>query len=123
MLVCLQVRPRYGRSVIFEGLIPHAARPPSPAFKGPRYSFAVKMAKTPARALQHMLHDIFAQNENLLPSHEENLPEGGDEALKQLSKRIGDSVPEWNSTFIRFSKRAVEGREELQRALLDGTWA
>eukprot|EP00117_Sycon_ciliatum_P002845 scpid74740/ scgid7894/ len=35
-----QVRPRYGRSVIFEGLIPHAARPPSPKFKGPRYSFA-----------------------------------------------------------------------------------
>ncbi|KAK2547960.1 hypothetical protein P5673_031982 [Acropora cervicornis] len=36
------VRPRYGRMVIFRGIIPHSARPPSPGFNGVRYTFACK---------------------------------------------------------------------------------
>lgn len=37
------VRPRYGRIVIFRGIIPHSARPPSPGFSGARYTFACKV--------------------------------------------------------------------------------
>ena len=37
------VRPRYGRIVIFRGIIPHSARPPSPGFTGARYTFACKV--------------------------------------------------------------------------------
>ena len=38
------VRPRYGRIVIFRGIIPHSARPPSPEFSGARYTFACKVS-------------------------------------------------------------------------------
>ncbi|XP_071945135.1 uncharacterized protein [Antedon mediterranea] len=38
------VLPKYGRAVIFEGIIPHSARPPSPTFNGARLSFAVKLS-------------------------------------------------------------------------------
>lgn len=38
------VRPRYGRTVIFRGIIPHSARPPSAGFKGARYTFACKVS-------------------------------------------------------------------------------
>ena len=37
------VKPRYGRIVIFRGIIPHSARPPSPGFHGARYTFACKV--------------------------------------------------------------------------------
>ena len=39
------VRPRYGRIVIFRGIIPHSARPPSPGFSGARYTFACKVSE------------------------------------------------------------------------------
>jgi hypothetical protein len=39
------VRPRYGRMVIFRGIIPHSARPPSPGFTGARYTFACKVCE------------------------------------------------------------------------------
>lgn len=38
------VRPRYGRIVIFRGIIPHSARPPNPGFNGVRYTFACKVS-------------------------------------------------------------------------------
>ena len=38
------VSPRYGRIAIFRGIIPHSARPPSPDFKGARYTFACKVS-------------------------------------------------------------------------------
>jgi len=38
------VRPRYGRLVVFRGIIPHSARPPSAGFKGARYTFACKVS-------------------------------------------------------------------------------
>mgnify|MGYP002260049229 FL=1 len=39
------VRPRYGRMVIFRGIIPHSARPPNPGFNGVRYTFACKVSR------------------------------------------------------------------------------
>ncbi|XP_071511197.1 uncharacterized protein [Diadema antillarum] len=38
------VTPKYGRLVIFPGIVPHAARPPSPGYGNARYTFAVKVA-------------------------------------------------------------------------------
>lgn len=40
------VKPGYGRIVMFRGIIPHSARPPSPGFYGARYTFACKVSKT-----------------------------------------------------------------------------
>ena len=37
------VKPRYGRIVMFRGIIPHSARPPNPEFHGARYTFACKV--------------------------------------------------------------------------------
>jgi hypothetical protein len=37
------VKPHYGRIVMFRGIIPHSARPPSPKYHGARYTFACKV--------------------------------------------------------------------------------
>ncbi|XP_065060932.1 uncharacterized protein LOC135688140 [Rhopilema esculentum] len=41
--IVAEVRPRYGRSVIFQGQIPHSARPPSLNFTGARLTFVTKL--------------------------------------------------------------------------------
>ena len=55
-----EVRPRYGRSVIFQGMIYHSARPPTNSFDGIRYSFAVKMAEDEAQARVNRISEDFA---------------------------------------------------------------
>ncbi|XP_071486638.1 uncharacterized protein [Diadema antillarum] len=40
----ISVIPRFGRVVIFEGIIPHSARPPSPAFNDARLTFVAKLS-------------------------------------------------------------------------------
>ncbi|XP_062506019.1 uncharacterized protein LOC134182606 [Corticium candelabrum] len=52
-----EIRPRYGRVTIFEGAIPHSARPPSTAFTGGRYSLAVKVASSKFRARVNTLRE------------------------------------------------------------------
>ncbi|XP_028394289.1 uncharacterized protein LOC114518487 isoform X2 [Dendronephthya gigantea] len=42
--IITEVLPKYGRVVIFQGIIPHSARPPSRNFTGARLSFAVKLS-------------------------------------------------------------------------------
>lgn len=51
------VRPRYGRIVIFRGIIPHSARPPSPGFSGARYTFACKVARNYLLAMSKSLRE------------------------------------------------------------------
>jgi len=41
--IVAQVKPKYGRLVIFDGNIPHSARPPSFTFTGARLSFVTKL--------------------------------------------------------------------------------
>eukprot|EP00794_Sanderia_malayensis_P015297 gene15297-16874_t len=41
--IVAEVRPRYGRAVIFQGQIPHSARPPSLKFTGARLTFVTKL--------------------------------------------------------------------------------
>jgi len=41
--IVAEVRPRYGRAVIFQGQIPHSARPPSLNFTGARLTFVTKL--------------------------------------------------------------------------------
>lgn len=55
----IQVRPRYGRSVIFQSTIYHSARPPANLFDGLRYSFSVKMAEDEAQARLNRLTEDF----------------------------------------------------------------
>ncbi|XP_057303752.1 uncharacterized protein LOC130641105 [Hydractinia symbiolongicarpus] len=43
--IVAQVRPRYGRTVIFDGNIPHSARPPSFNYSGARLTFVTKLHK------------------------------------------------------------------------------
>lgn len=64
-----EVRPRYGRVCIFDGTIPHSARPPSPRFTGGRYTLAVKMASSKFRASANLFREI-SQHEDGLKSVE-----------------------------------------------------
>ena len=64
------VKPRYGRIAMFRGIIPHSARPPSPEYRGARYTFACKVSKTFGSAKQKKLretleafHDFGLDNE------------------------------------------------------------
>ena len=52
-----EVRPKYGRVCIFDGTIPHSARPPSPSFTGGRYSLAVKVASSKFKAYSDTLRE------------------------------------------------------------------
>ncbi|RDD39136.1 hypothetical protein TrispH2_008815 [Trichoplax sp. H2] len=56
----IEVRPRYGRSVIFQSTIYHSARPPSNDFDGLRYSFSVKMAEDEPQARLNRLSEDYA---------------------------------------------------------------
>ncbi|XP_030842505.1 uncharacterized protein LOC753783 isoform X2 [Strongylocentrotus purpuratus] len=40
----ISVLPRFGRVVIFEGIIPHSARPPSPTYRDSRLTFVAKLS-------------------------------------------------------------------------------
>ncbi|XP_066295870.1 uncharacterized protein [Branchiostoma lanceolatum] len=52
-----EVLPKFGRAVIFRGIIPHSARPPSVFFSGARYTFAVKMSVDQATAIRKTFHE------------------------------------------------------------------
>eukprot|EP00795_Rhopilema_esculentum_P007201 gene7201-12871_t len=62
------VKPKFGRIVIFRNIIEHSARPPSPDFLAARYTFAVKVSRSPqiaiAKKLRELLGDIAEYNEN-----------------------------------------------------------
>ena len=51
------VRPRFGRLVIFNGIIPHSARPPNVHVTVTRYTFAVKVMRTERVALSKALQE------------------------------------------------------------------
>ncbi|EDV24222.1 hypothetical protein TrispH2_008816 [Trichoplax sp. H2] len=55
-----EVRPRYGRSVIFQSTLYHSARPPANDFDGLRYTFSVKMAEDEAQARVNRLTEDFS---------------------------------------------------------------
>ncbi|XP_022085586.1 uncharacterized protein LOC110976538 [Acanthaster planci] len=59
------VLPKYGRLAVFQGIIPHSARPPGSLFTGARYTFAVKVSLTRkialAKRLQETLEDGFEE--------------------------------------------------------------
>ncbi|XP_038078871.1 uncharacterized protein LOC119746140 [Patiria miniata] len=59
------VVPRYGRVAIFQGIIPHSARPPSTLYTGARLSFAVKLSVNPWVARVKMLKQEFAHEESM----------------------------------------------------------
>ncbi|KAK3730023.1 hypothetical protein QZH41_009536 [Actinostola sp. cb2023] len=49
------IRPKYGRVTIFQGTIPHSARPPSPTIHDPRFTLAIKFAASKEEALTKTL--------------------------------------------------------------------
>jgi len=51
------VIPKYGRIVIFRNIIDHSARPPSPDFLAARYTFAVKVGRSPEIAIAKALRE------------------------------------------------------------------
>ncbi|XP_065061624.1 uncharacterized protein LOC135688614 [Rhopilema esculentum] len=59
------VVPKYGRFVVFRNIIEHSARPPSPDFLGARYTFALKVGRSPAIAIAKSLREVLeAHNDN-----------------------------------------------------------
>jgi len=47
----------YGRAVIFDGRFDHSARPTSPSYAGPRYTFAVKLSETKLLGVRKNLYE------------------------------------------------------------------
>lgn len=78
------VRPRYGRIVIFRGIIPHSARPPSPGFSGARYTFACKISRTYRLAISKALRETL---EYLSSDNEENVD---DPVVYELMEEMSD---------------------------------
>lgn len=79
------VRPRYGRIVIFRGIIPHSARPPSPGFSGARYTFACKVSRTYHLAISKALRETLEylqSTEEDEAAYEINNMLHGDESVK-----------------------------------------
>lgn len=69
------VRPRYGRIVIFRGIIPHSARPPNPGFSGVRYTFACKVSCSYQLAISKALRETleYLDGENIDDPEASNL--------------------------------------------------
>jgi Rps23 Pro-64 3,4-dihydroxylase Tpa1-like proline 4-hydroxylase len=66
------IRPRFGRLVVFNGIIPHSARPPNVHVIVTRYTFAVKVMRTERVALSKALQEQLegeqeSENRKLLP--------------------------------------------------------
>ncbi|EDV24223.1 uncharacterized protein TRIADDRAFT_57489 [Trichoplax adhaerens] len=87
-----EVRPRYGRSVIFQSTIYHSARPPSNDFDGIRYTFSVKMAEDEAQARLNRLSedfDFYNGNMEVLSTIRDTLRR---KASNKVEKRMRDMV-------------------------------
>ncbi|XP_054768909.2 uncharacterized protein LOC129276552 [Lytechinus pictus] len=59
----ISVLPRFGRVVIFEGIIPHSARPPSPIYRDSRLTFVAKLSINERAARVKSLKTEFAYEE------------------------------------------------------------
>ena len=122
-----EVQPVYGRLAIFEGLIGHAARPPSSNYLGPRYSFAVKMAKTKWRAMRNMLDEEFHEKVDILTGFNDFLKvkypkdTGDPEALAYLKsyyEQMDQQSEEGRHHIIEYIKKKTDGDgDRLQRVL------
>lgn len=105
--------------MIFEGLIPHAARPPSSGFVGPRYSFAVKMAKTPFKAVSHVLYEKFSQNADMIYQDlDEEQPDAQD-FVDELERASRGSVKKLNATLEELLKRVEKEKARMKRLSLE----
>ncbi|XP_031560412.1 uncharacterized protein LOC116296526 [Actinia tenebrosa] len=98
------VRPRYGRMVIFRGIIPHSARPPSPGFTGARYTFACKVSKTRQVAMAKMLRETIEDVEPGEPDYD---------LLQDLGEGLYDT-PSPGKT-VEFLEAEVEMRRQKKR--------
>ncbi|XP_028418747.1 uncharacterized protein LOC114544275 isoform X2 [Dendronephthya gigantea] len=108
------VKPRYGRIVMFRGIIPHSARPPSPEFDGARYTFACKVSKTFGSAkLKNLRETIEALNE--LGLDEDNI-EFSEEFEKYQDDAPDDVV---NSELIRKRKTLEDLLEQSQEYFIN----
>jgi len=104
----VSVKPKYGRMAMFRNIIPHSARPPSPDFRGTRYTFAVKLSRTRHIGLTKILRELLEMEEN-------PLSEGG-----QLYKNVSDSakqsqfpIPE--ETLLENIKKYRDKKNELSK--------
>ncbi|XP_063965524.1 uncharacterized protein LOC129276438 [Lytechinus pictus] len=105
------INPRFGRLVIFDGHIPHSARPPSTGYTKPRFSFAVKLAVSRKTAiikkLREHIEDFGIPEDDLLDEIEE----------ATFHQRDLDRSEEWLENKFRDLKHQLKegNRRNLQR--------
>ena len=104
-----EVQPLFGRIAIFEGLIPHAARPPSASYYGPRYSFAVKMAATKWHASRNMIWEEFHEKMDILTYLAISHPDPA--SVMDLA----DNSDSFNARFARRYWKALEVGDDMKR--------
>eukprot|EP00118_Oscarella_pearsei_P026713 m.310328 g.310328 ORF g.310328 m.310328 type:complete len:544 (+) comp50935_c0_seq1:226-1857(+) len=102
------VRPRYGRFCIFHGVIPHSARPPSIAFNGARYTFAVKLSSSlkvaKAKALQEILEGGYSRERRSLDMTRQNLLDSL--TVGQFSEGNHENLPLADFLSVQFQSQA-----------------
>ena len=140
--IITEVLPKYGRVVIFQGIIPHSARPPSRNFTGARLSFAVKLStnertgrlKASREELKHltgaltMLNFINQYIDGSEEREEESVPDGEDDELEpllnnsrfqEIRKEVdrltneGDDVEKFRKLAKGIRAYHLEAREEI----------
>ncbi|XP_032228281.1 uncharacterized protein LOC116611810 isoform X2 [Nematostella vectensis] len=108
----LSVKPMYGRLVVFRGIIPHSARPPSPGFMGARYTFACKVSRTYHIAHAKMLRESIEGDE----------PGSPDEKLSTdlLNQEYDEPTPERPTKFLEeeLAKRKQEKQDRMREEKL-----
>lgn len=100
------VRPRYGRMVIFRGIIPHSARPPNPGFNGVRYTFACKISSSYRLAISKTLGETLEYLDNGDDDHPE--------AMNLLEKLSTDDKSTPTTEFIE--EKLVKYRQKRDDA-------
>ncbi|XP_033642095.1 uncharacterized protein LOC117302311 [Asterias rubens] len=111
------VLPRYGRVALFQGIIPHSARPPSTMFTEARLSFAVKLSVNPVVARLKMWKQEFTHEEYMHQSTLALLKYYNDPNLEGYYKKLLlEAVKEQNEVeYIQ--------RQEFLKGFQEGSWA
>ncbi|RMX35955.1 hypothetical protein pdam_00005246 [Pocillopora damicornis] len=105
------VRPRYGRIVIFRGIIPHSARPPSPGFSGARYTFACKVARNYLLAMSKSLRETLEYLE---------MGNSEDPAAYELLSNLMADEEDRPPFSIEFIERQLEHHRRKKEEIFEG---
>ena len=112
------VRPRFGRVAIFNGMIPHSARPPNIHVAVTRYTFAVKVMRTERVALSKALIELLEGEQDRTPDEQS---QENRELLSTLTSEMAQRDPQLYLPSVDELRENVQLSEEIRdRFLTEG---